>query len=126
MSTLALPVGRPSDDPGSVGAHRIAPVTAIELYYRRRMGHPEQLAQRTFAEETERVTGGAAGWRDPPEIRLEKVQADGFLVIRQPHLLQHLPAPWPEAQPHVEVMIELKLAGNHLDRREVARAQLRR
>jgi hypothetical protein len=90
------------------------------------MGHPEQLAQRTFAEETERATRGAAGWRDPPEIRLEKVQADGFLVIRQPHLLQHLPAPWPEAQPHIEVMIELKLAGNHLDRKEVTRAQLRR
>jgi hypothetical protein len=90
------------------------------------VGHPEQFAQRTFAEETERVTGGAAGWQDPPEIRLEKVQSDGFLVIRRPHLLQHLPAPWPEAQPHVEVMIELKLAGNHLDRREAARAQLRR
>ena len=90
------------------------------------MGHPEQFAQRTFAEETERVTQGAAGWQDPPEIRLERVQSDGFLVIRQPQQLQHLPAPWPEAQPHVEVMIELKLAGNHLDRKEVARAQLRR
>jgi len=90
------------------------------------MGHPEQFAQRTFAEETERVTKGAAGWQDPPEIRLEKVQPDGFLVIRQPHLLQDLPAPWPEAQPHAEVMIELKLAGNHLDRKEIARAQLRR
>jgi hypothetical protein len=90
------------------------------------MGRPEQFAQQTFAEETERVTGGAAGWQDPPEIRLEKVQSDGFLVIREPHGLQHLPAPWPEAQLHVEVMIELKLAGNHLDRKEVARAQLRR
>ncbi len=90
------------------------------------MGHPEQFAQRTFAEETERVTRGAATWQDPPEIRLEKVQSDGFLVIRQPHLLLHLPAPWPEAQSHVEVMIELKLAGNHLDRKEVERAELRR
>src|SRR5215207_28921 len=90
------------------------------------MGHPEQFAQRTFAEETERVTRGAAGWQDPPEIRLEKVQSDGFLVIRQPHLLQRMPAPWPEAQLHVEVMIELKLAGNHLDREEVERALLRR
>jgi hypothetical protein len=89
------------------------------------MGHPEQFAQRTFAVETERVTGGAAGWQDPPEIRLEKVQADGFLMIRQPRLLQRLAAPWPEAQPHVEVMIELKLVGNHLDRIEVARARLR-
>ena len=38
------------------------------------MGHLELFAQRTFAEETERITGGAAGWQDPPEIRLEKVQ----------------------------------------------------
>jgi len=75
------------------------------------MGHPEQFAQRTFAEETERVTEGAAGWQDPPEIRLEKVQGDGVLVVRQPHRLQCLPAPWPEAQRHTEVMIELKLAG---------------
>jgi hypothetical protein len=90
------------------------------------MGRPEQFAQRTFAEETERVTRGAARWQDPPEIRLEKVQSDGFVVIRQPHLLQHLPAPWPEAQAHAEVMIELKLAGNHLDRKEVTRAEIRR
>ena len=101
-------------------------MTAIEGYYSGAMGHPEQFAQRTFAEETERVTDGAAEWQDPPEIRLEKVQADGFLVIREPGRLQHLPAPWPEAQPHVEVMIELKLAGNHLDRKEVTRARLRR
>jgi len=67
------------------------------------MGQLELFAQRTFAEETERTTGGAAGWQDPPEIRLEKVTADGFLVIRRPQLLAHLPAPWPEAQPkHVE------------------------
>jgi len=38
------------------------------------MGRLEQFAQRTFAEETERITQGAAGWQDPPEIRLEKVQ----------------------------------------------------
>jgi hypothetical protein len=54
------------------------------------------------------------------------MQTDGFLVIRQSHLLQHLAAPWPEAQPHGEVMIELKLAGNHLDRKAVARTLLRR
>jgi hypothetical protein len=90
------------------------------------MGQPELFAQRTFAEETERMTGGAAGWQDPPEIRLGKVTSDGLLVIRRPHLLAPLPAPWPEAQPHGEVMIELKLAGNHLDRKAVARALLRR
>ena len=90
------------------------------------MGHLEQFAQRTFAEETERITRGAAGWQDPPEIRLEKVQGDGFLVIRRPLQLEHLTAPWPAARPHGEVLLELKLAGNHLDREEVERALLRR
>jgi hypothetical protein len=59
------------------------------------MGQLELFAQRTFAEETERTTGGAAGWQDPPEIRLEKVTADGFLVIRHPHLLEII---WPIAR----------------------------
>jgi len=72
------------------------------------------------------MTGGAAEWQDPPEIRLGKVTGDGLLVIRRPHLLAPLPAPWPEAQRHREVMIELKLDGNHLDRKAVARALLRR
>lgn len=90
------------------------------------MGQLELFAQRTFAEETERTTGGAAGWQDPPEIRLGKVTSDGLLVVRRPLLLAPLPAPWPEAQPHGEVMIELKLAGNHLDRKAIARALLRR
>ncbi|HET7503381.1 MAG TPA: hypothetical protein VFK02_20310 [Kofleriaceae bacterium] len=90
------------------------------------MGHLELFAQRTFAEETERITEGAAGWQDPPEIRLEKVQADGILVVRRPHGLEHLAAPWPEAQRHEEVMLELKLAGNHTDRKAVERALLRR
>jgi hypothetical protein len=90
------------------------------------MGRLEQFAQRTFAEETERITSGAAGWQDPPEIRLEKVQSDGFLVIRRPRLLERLIQPWPEARSHEEVMLELKLAGNHLDRKAIERALLRR
>jgi hypothetical protein len=90
------------------------------------MGQLELFAQRTFAEETELITAGAAGWQDPPEIRLGKVTSDGLLVIRRSHLLEHLAPPWPEALPHGEVMIELKLAGNHLDEKAVARALLRR
>jgi hypothetical protein len=106
----------------------IAVATAAEVccYIGRAMGHLELFAQRTFAEETERITEGAAGWQDPPEIRLEKVQADGFLVVRWPLRLEHLAAPWPEAQRHEEVMLELKLAGNHTDRKAVERALLRR
>ena len=40
--------------------------------------------------------------------------------------MEHLAAPWPEVLPHSEVMLELKLAGNHLDRKAVERALLRR
>jgi hypothetical protein len=90
------------------------------------MGQPELFAQQTFAEETEPTTGGSAAWQDPTEIRLEKVTCDGFLVTRRPQGLAPLPAPWPLAQPHSEVMIELKLDGNHLDREAVERALLRR
>src|ERR1700743_919460 len=90
------------------------------------MGQSEQLAQRTFADETARTTDGSAGWQDPTEIRLEKLTCDGFLVIRRPHGLAQLSAPWPLAKPHREVMIELKLAGNHLDRKAIERALLRR
>jgi hypothetical protein len=90
------------------------------------MGYLEQFAQRTFAEEAERITGGAARWQDPLEIRLEKVTTDGFLAIRRSVSLEHLAPPWPEAQHHAEVMLELKLDGNHLDRKSVERALLRR
>ncbi|WP_437977153.1 hypothetical protein WMF11_08800 [Sorangium sp. So ce295] len=90
------------------------------------MGQPDLFAKRTFAEETERVTAGAVMWRDPPEIRLEKVQADGLLVIHRPGILAHLPAPWPAAQMYEEIVVELKLAGDHLDMSAVERALLRR
>ncbi|KYF59069.1 hypothetical protein [Sorangium sp. So ce854] len=90
------------------------------------MGQPDQFAKTTFAEETERITGGAARWEDPPEIRLEKVQCDGFLVISRPDRLAHLPAPWSETRTSDEVVIELKLAGDHVDRLAAERALLRR
>jgi len=45
------------------------------------MGHLEMFAQRTFAEETERITNGAVGWQDPPEIRLEKVQIMSLVAL---------------------------------------------
>ena len=83
------------------------------------MGHLELFAQRTFAEDTERITEGAAGWRDPAEVPLEKITSDGFLVLRQADRLARLTEPWPHAGPHAEVMLELKLAGNHLTRIEV-------
>src|SRR6185295_9071756 len=90
------------------------------------MGRPDEFAKWTFAEETARITGGAALWQDPPEIRLGKVQSDGLLLIRCPEFLKQLCAPWFEAWDHEEVMLELKLAGDHTDREAVERALLRR
>jgi hypothetical protein len=57
------------------------------------VGKADQFAKRTFAEETERVTGGAIAWEDPPEIGLVKVQGDGLLVVRRPEDLARLQAP---------------------------------
>jgi hypothetical protein len=90
------------------------------------MDHQKLFAQQTFAEETERITGGAVRWQALPEIKLEELLSNDFLMVRRPHLLAHLAAPWPEALPHGEVMLELKLAGNHLDREAVERALLQR
>lgn len=49
-----------------------------------------------------------------------------MLLIRRPDELEHLGAPWSEARPHDEVMVELKLAGSHLDRAEIECALYRR
>ena len=96
------------------------------LLARSAMGQPDQFAKRTFAEEIARVTGGAVIWQDPPEIRLEKVQSDGLLLVRSPNLLAQLAAPWSMARAHHEIMVELKMAGDHLDMSAVERARLRR
>jgi hypothetical protein len=92
------------------------------------MGPLTLFAHRMFAEETERITGGAAGWQAPPEIRfeLENVQSDGLLVIRRPRLLERLVAPWPAARTPGEIMLELRLAGTPLDRPAVERVLLKR
>lgn len=90
------------------------------------MGEPEQFAKRTFAEDTERITGGAAAWQDPPEIGLSHVQGDGMLVVRQPARLSRLAAPWSAASKHDEALLELKMVGDHLDVPAVERALLRR
>ncbi|AKT41668.1 hypothetical protein [Chondromyces crocatus] len=91
-----------------------------------RMGQPDLFAKRTFAEETERITQGAVTWEDPPEIRLERVQSDGFLVVRRAQHLASLAAPWPAASAHDEVMVEVKMPGDHLAMSSVERALLRR
>jgi hypothetical protein len=90
------------------------------------VGQADQFAKRTFAKETKPVTGGAVAWQNPPEIGLTDVQSDGMLLVCRPELLSPLAAPWPEARGHDEVMIEVKMPGDHLDHKAVERAFLRR
>jgi hypothetical protein len=90
------------------------------------VGHPEQLAKRTFAAEANAATRGALVWQDPPEIGLVKVQGDGYLRVVSREPLAALPWPWPEAEAHDEVLLEIKMAGDHLDEGGVERALLRR
>ena len=90
------------------------------------MGMPDLFAKRTFAEETERVTEGAIAWLNPPEIGLESVQGDGLLVVRRPEQLTRLRAPWSEARLFSEILVEVKMSGDHCDVPAVERTQLRR
>lgn len=90
------------------------------------MGQPELFAKKTFADETARITGGAVIWQDPPEIRLESVRADGLLVVQRSEHLAGLAAPWPAAQRKEEVLVEVKMPGDHLDMKAVERTLLRR
>jgi hypothetical protein len=92
------------------------------------VGYPDQFAKDTFAEETERVTGGAVVWQDPPEIglvKLVKVQGDGLLLVRRPDLLAVLGPPWSEARGYLQVLLEAKMPGDHLNEPTVERAVLR-
>lgn len=90
------------------------------------MGQPELFAKKTFADETARITGGAVIWQDPPEIRLESVRADGLLVVQRSERLASLAAPWPAAQRKEEILVEVKMPGDHLDMKAVERTLLRR
>ncbi|WP_438027365.1 hypothetical protein [Sorangium sp. So ce233] len=90
------------------------------------MGQPDQFIKRTFAEETEVITRGAVEWHDPPEMGLIKVQGDGLLFVHRPGDLLTFCEPWPQAGGHDEILIELKMPGDHLDVLTVQRALLRR
>jgi hypothetical protein len=90
------------------------------------MGHLDQLAKQTFAEETEAITGGAVVWEAGPEIGLTEVRVDGLLLVRDPARLATLAPPWPEAAEHEEILTELKMQGDHLDDIALERTLLRR
>jgi hypothetical protein len=90
------------------------------------VGLPDLFAKRTFAEETELVTQGALSFRDPPQMRLETAQPDGFLLVRRPDDIAGLPLPWSQAHAHDEMILEIKMPGDHLDIPALERALLRR
>jgi hypothetical protein len=95
----------------------------------RLVGHADQFAKETFAEETGRITQGAMSWHDPPELRLVnllKVQGDGLLRVHGQDNLGALMAPWSQAKGHAEVLLEIKMPGDHLGVPAVQRAVLRR
>ncbi|WP_437735181.1 hypothetical protein [Sorangium sp. So ce1335] len=90
------------------------------------MGQPDRFIKRTFAEEAEVITRGAVEWHDPPEMGLNKVQGDGLLSVHRPGDLLTLCEPWPQAGGHDEILIELKMPGDHVDVVAAQRALLRR
>jgi hypothetical protein len=90
------------------------------------VGHLDQLAKQTFAEETETVTHGAVLWQAAAEIGLSEVRGDGLLLVRDPNRLVSLAWPWPDAREHSEILVEIKMPGDHLDTRTLERALLRR
>jgi hypothetical protein len=91
------------------------------------VGQLDQFAKQMFAEETEQVTGGAVRWQLPPELNLSEVRLDGLLLVRDHTPLAALPAPWSEIGADVdELILEIKLAGDHVDMLAVQRAALRR
>jgi hypothetical protein len=90
------------------------------------MGKPDLFAKRTFATQTEPLTGGAASWKEAPEIGLEQVQSDGILVIHDLIRLKELAPPWNLVTEIDEIVLEFKMQGDHLDLPAISRTLLRR
>jgi hypothetical protein len=90
------------------------------------VGQPDQFAKRTFAEETASLTCGAVLWKDPPEVSLTHIQADGRLLVQRSERLPRLDPPWGYVRGHDEIQLEIKMAGDHLDLGAVERILLRR
>ena len=90
------------------------------------MGRLDQYAKEIFAEETPAITRGGAVWQPPAEISLTEVRLDGCLLVRDPTRLLDLPAPWSEARKHDEIVVDVKMQGDHLDMYATERGLLRR
>jgi hypothetical protein len=90
------------------------------------MGRLDQYAKEIFAEETAAVTHGGAAWQPPAELNLTEVRLDGRLLVRDAARLLGLAAPWSEASAHDEIVVEIKMQGDHLNMPAVERGLLRR
>ena len=90
------------------------------------MGALDQIAKATFALETEDITGGAIAWEGPQEVGLHEVRLDGLLAVRDPGRASGLAPPWREASRHEDVVVEVKMPGDHLNALAIRRAELRR
>jgi hypothetical protein len=92
----------------------------------RAVGQLDQFAKDTFALETASVTHGAAAWQLAPELNMSEVRLDGLLLVRTPALLAPLAPPWSTVQEPGEIVLEIKMPGDHLDMLAIDRALLRR
>jgi vacuolar-type H+-ATPase subunit H len=89
------------------------------------MGAPDILAKALFAAHTAAITDGACAWLPPSEVPLNAIEPDGFLLIYDTDRLRSLPAPWRLFEKG-EVLLEIKMPGDHMDQEQWLRALLRR
>ena len=92
----------------------------------RAVGQLDQFAKDTFALETASVTHGAAAWQLAPELNMSEVRLDGLLLVHAPALLAPLAPPWSMVKEPSELVLEIKMPGDHLDMLAIDRAVLRR
>jgi hypothetical protein len=90
------------------------------------VGSLDQFAKDTFEQETPFVTRDAMAFEPPKELGLTEVRLDGLLIVRAPRGLLELPSPWRDAAGVDDVVLEVKMVGDHLDDEPIERALLRR
>lgn len=92
------------------------------------MPNLDEIGKAVFEEETPKATQNALTFRRDPTSSLQSAEGDGLLLASSLGVnLSHMQAPWrffPKDQP--EVMIELKMRGDHTDEHAVHRALLQR
>jgi hypothetical protein len=90
------------------------------------VGHLDQITKQTFAAEAHIITANCIHWRNPPEIPVSDLRPDGYLQVDKRDGLDRLPSPWCNAIDVDEILVELKLPGDHTDILQFERAHLRR